>query len=79
MTFRCEDIKTPLTPCALALGTFDGVHIGHAKVIGEAALAAKNGGLAARVLTFPDLPGDFIETRARVPRIMSNALRERAI
>jgi len=79
LTFRCEDIKTPLTPCALALGTFDGVHIGHAKVIGEAALAAKNGGLAARVLTFPDLPGDFIETRARVPRIMSNALRERAI
>ena len=79
MIIRCADIKAPLTPCALALGTFDGVHIGHAKVLGEAASAAKSGGLAARVLTFPDLPGDFIETRARVPRIMSNALRERAI
>ena len=79
MTFRCDDIKTPLTPCALALGTFDGVHIGHAKVIGEAAAAARESGAVARVLTFPDLPGDFIETRARVPRIMSNALRERAI
>ena len=79
MTFNCDDIKTPRPPCALALGTFDGVHIGHAKVIGEAVSAAAGNGLAARVLTFPDLPGDFIETRARAPRIMSNVLRERAI
>lgn len=79
MIIRCADIKAPLAPCALALGTFDGVHIGHAKVLGEAAFAAKSQGVTARVLTFPDLPGDFIETRARVPRIMSNALRERAI
>ncbi|MBO4934272.1 MAG: riboflavin biosynthesis protein RibF [Clostridia bacterium] len=79
MIFNCDDIKTPLPPCALALGTFDGVHIGHAKVIGEAASAASEGGLTARALTFPDLPGDFIETRARAPRIMSNALRERGI
>ena len=79
MTVRCDDIKTPLSPCALALGTFDGVHIGHARVIGAAASAAAESGVSARVLTFPDLPGDFIETRARVPRIMSNALRERAI
>lgn len=79
MIFNCDDIKTPLPPCALALGTFDGVHIGHAKVIGEAASAASDGGLTARALTFPDLPGDFIETRARAPRIMSNALRERGI
>ncbi|MBO4583724.1 MAG: riboflavin biosynthesis protein RibF [Clostridia bacterium] len=79
MIIRCADIKAPLTPCALALGTFDGVHIGHARVISEAASSAKKSGVAARVLTFPDLPGDFIETRARVPRIMSNALRERAI
>ena len=78
MTFNCDDIKTPLTPCALALGTFDGVHIGHAKVIGEAVSAAGKG-LVARALTFPDLPGEFIETRAHAPRIMSNALRERAI
>lgn len=79
MIFNCDDIKTPLPPCTLALGTFDGVHIGHAKVIGEAASAASEGGLTARALTFPDLPGDFIETRARAPRIMSNALRERGI
>ncbi len=79
MIINCGDIKTKLPPCALALGTFDGVHVGHAKVIGEAARAASEGGLAARALTFPDLPGDFIKTRARAPRIMSNALRERAI
>lgn len=79
MTFRCDDIKERLSPCVLAIGTFDGVHIGHARVIGEAVSSARRLGVPARVLTFPELPGDCIETRARVPRIMSNAMREREI
>ena len=79
MIIRCDGIKAPLSPCVLALGTFDGVHIGHAEVIGKAAAQAKALGLAARVLTFPELPGDCIETRTNAPRIMSNAQREQAI
>ena len=43
-------------PVHLALGVFDGVHLGHQEVIGRAVAAArKNGGLAG-VLTFDPYP-----------------------
>lgn len=79
MIRECAEITSPLSECAVAIGTFDGVHIGHVKVIGSAAEKAAALGVPTRVLTFPDLPGDSIKTRARAPRIMSNALREREL
>jgi riboflavin kinase/FMN adenylyltransferase len=42
-------------PLHLALGVFDGVHVGHQAVIGQAVTAAANGGLAG-VLTFDPHP-----------------------
>lgn len=44
------------TPCAIALGTFDGVHLGHRAVISAAVSSAREEGLAAAVFTFRDLP-----------------------
>lgn len=44
------------TPSALALGFFDGVHRGHAAVVGAAAQAAREGGLRAAAVTFADNP-----------------------
>ena len=79
MSLYCKDITNPLSVCTVAVGTFDGVHIGHARVVSAAAHRAKELGVTARVLTFPDLPGDNIETRAKVPRIMSNSQRQRAL
>ncbi len=79
MILHCKDVKTPLSESAVAIGTFDGVHIGHAKVVSAAFEGAKKRGIVARVLTFPELPGDYIEARVRAPRIMSNALRQRAL
>jgi len=79
LSLYCKDITNPLSVCTVAVGTFDGVHIGHARVVSAAAQRAKELGVTARVLTFPDLPGDNIETRAKVPRIMSNSQRQRAL
>ncbi len=48
-----QDITTPRQrPSAVALGFFDGVHMGHRAVIGRAVQAAGEGGLAPRVFTF---------------------------
>ena len=46
----------PGMPTAIALGTFDGVHIGHRAVIEAAAELARANGLKSAVFTFADLP-----------------------
>lgn len=52
-----EDIA-PLgdTPRAVAIGTFDGVHLGHQSIIGRAVTAAREMGGVATVLTFEPHP-----------------------
>jgi len=48
-----QDITTPRdAPSAVALGFFDGVHMGHRAVISAAVFAAREGGLVPRVFTF---------------------------
>lgn len=41
---------------SIALGTFDGVHLGHRRVICSAVAAAREEGLIPTVFTFSDLP-----------------------
>ena len=57
-----------MKPFAVAIGTFDGVHLGHRRVI-EAALGT---GLPVRVLTFQPHPrvvlGNFVEALATLER-----------
>lgn len=47
------------TPSVVALGCFDGVHIGHRAVIEEAVRVAKDRGLTSAVWTFSDPPKNF--------------------
>jgi riboflavin kinase / FMN adenylyltransferase len=58
---------------ALAIGSFDGVHVGHramlARVVGE----ARTRGLKAAALTFEPLPREFFTPRDAPPRISSLA------
>ncbi len=42
--------------CVLALGNFDGVHIGHMRLLSEAKKYAEDGGLSFGVYTFTDSP-----------------------
>jgi riboflavin kinase / FMN adenylyltransferase len=53
---RLEDLPAIETPLHLALGVFDGVHIGHQAVISRAVTAAAREGGLAGVLTFDPHP-----------------------
>lgn len=73
-----SDINTSLTePTAVALGTFDGVHLGHREVIGAAVRAAGKEGLLSAVFTFPTLPKNaFLPEDGRIAPLIS--FREKA-
>ena len=45
-------IQKPNKPLAAALGYFDGVHLGHRRVLGAAVEAAWQGGMDSGVFTF---------------------------
>ena len=53
-----------------ALGTFDGVHIGHAKLIGEAVALAAQFGVPSAALTFDRHPLSLIRPEA-VPKALT--------
>ena len=55
------------TPTAVALGTFDGVHLGHRAVIRTAVEIASAEGLTPAVFTFSELPKNaFLPNKMRV-------------
>lgn len=51
--------STPTTPLALTIGNFDGVHLGHLKIIDEVKKIAKEKNLASAILTFEPHPISF--------------------
>ncbi|MGB0749596.1 MAG: bifunctional riboflavin kinase/FAD synthetase [Magnetospiraceae bacterium] len=51
-----KDIPSELRGCAVAIGNFDGVHLGHRAVIGEAGDFARAEGMPWAVLTFEPHP-----------------------
>jgi len=55
---------------ALALGTFDGVHLGHREVIGSALGRARERGLVAAVVTFDPHPLEVLRPD-RPPRLLT--------
>lgn len=67
-----QDIK----PTALALGYFDGVHMGHRAVIGAAVQAARQQGLALAVFTFalgqkPGVANALLQTEEQKRRVLA--------
>ncbi|HEY5386323.1 MAG TPA: FAD synthetase family protein, partial [Thermoleophilia bacterium] len=57
-------------PRALAIGTFDGVHVGHRAVIGQAVAAAATRGLLSSVVTFDRHPLAVIDP-SHAPRLLT--------
>ena len=57
-------------PRALAIGTFDGVHVGHRAVIGQAVALAAERGLLGTVLTFDRHPLAVVDP-AHAPRLLT--------
>lgn len=78
---RLEDLPSLGTPLHLALGVFDGVHIGHQAVIHRAVqAAARDGGIAGlitfdphpiRVIAPNKAPAAFLDTLAHKARVVA--------
>lgn len=56
-----KQIKSPLPPLALTIGNFDGVHLGHKKIIAEMQKVAAEKKLASAILTFEPHPISFFK------------------
>jgi len=54
-----DDVPGPLKGAVTAVGNFDGVHLGHRALIGEAARAAREAGRPLSVLSFEPHPREF--------------------
>lgn len=72
---KIEDIKD-MPPCALALGNFDGVHLGHQELIKKTVEKAKELGLKPGVFTFSNHPKNLLPKAKPVKNILYN--REKA-
>ena len=62
--FRGLPTAESRTPCALAIGNFDGVHRGHRALLERVVDAARARGLPAAVMTFEPHPREFFAARA---------------
>jgi len=62
--FRGLPTAESRTPCALAIGNFDGVHRGHRALLEQVVSAARARGLPAAVMTFEPHPREFFAARA---------------
>lgn len=58
-------------PCALAIGNFDGVHVGHQAILKRLSQAAKNQGLVSSLLTFEPHPREFFTPEQAPVRLTS--------
>ncbi len=74
-----ESVVLPARPLELAIGMFDGVHLGHRAVVASAVAAAKAGGGLAGVLTFWPHPSIFFRAPSPTRLIMAPADKVRAL
>jgi riboflavin kinase/FMN adenylyltransferase len=67
-----------LLPCALAIGNFDGVHLGHRRILEQTRSLASRHGLEAAVLTFDPHPTRIVAP-ARLPKLLTTPAQRLAL
>ncbi len=72
------ELETAGRPVALAVGVFDGVHVGHREVISRMVEAADRSGAVAVVATFDRHPNAVVAPSRTPPAIQSTSQRLRA-
>ncbi|MCQ2554726.1 MAG: bifunctional riboflavin kinase/FAD synthetase [Clostridia bacterium] len=70
ITFRSLEEITDICETAVALGNFDGVHLGHQEIIRNAVKKAKELGLKSAVFTFSNHPRNLIPGKKEVKNII---------
>jgi len=63
----------PLGPVVVAMGVFDGVHLGHAALVAEAAAEAASFDVPAVVLTFDRDPDQVVSPDSAAPQLLALA------
>ena len=66
-----RSLKNPIKASALTIGVFDGVHIGHRKIIEKAVACARVKGLEAVVVTFDPHPSGVLSPSKKVQSLIS--------
>jgi len=74
-----DTVELPPGPLHLAIGMFDGVHLGHQAVIGAAVQAARRGGGLAGVLTFWPHPSTVFQPADHARMLMSPETKARVL
>jgi cytidyltransferase-related domain len=64
-------IKKKHTNSVVAIGNFDGIHLGHQKVINQAKEKAKKKRLSFGIITFEPMPAMFFNSKIKNHRINS--------
>ena len=62
-------------PCVLTIGNYDGIHLGHQKLINELLNASKNSQIESAIMIFEPHPREFFTPKDAPTRITS--LREK--
>lgn len=76
---RLEDLAAIKGPLALAIGVFDGIHLGHQEVIRAAAEYAHQHGGTAVMMTFNPHPAAVLSPTGAPPRVMNLHYQQRLI
>ena len=66
-----RNLKRPIMASAVTIGMFDGVHVGHRKVIADVVACARDKGLEAVVVTFDPHPSKVLSPSKNVPSLIS--------
>jgi len=66
-----SSISANSDPRVVAIGVFDGLHLGHQQIIAEAKALAKTRGARATVLTFEPMPREYLTPDNPPPRLTS--------
>ncbi|MFP6901146.1 MAG: riboflavin biosynthesis protein RibF [Opitutales bacterium] len=67
-----RDLESSDEPTHLAIGMFDGVHLGHARVVASSVEAAGGSGGSSVVLTFAGHPSQLLQPENPTPLIMAS-------
>lgn len=63
------NLRAQHRPCALTIGAFDGIHLGHQQMLQALRERARANGLATAVLSFEPTPREYFAREASPPRL----------
>ena len=69
--FNSLDEIKDIEPCVIAVGNFDGIHLGHQAIIKKAINDAKGEACKSAVFTFSNHPRNLLQDKENVKNILN--------